>query len=125
MARKKKEEEKVWEKEVKRVGTGHRVRREERESMENPGKKEKRLVLDLVYTDIKKRKIKEGLDVELDKNRMVMKLKGKGKEGRQKRINTVVEREKRRKVSEYTGCGIMRKEKVGAKKLKPTKARAK
>ena len=37
----------------------------------------------------------------------------------------MVEREKRRKVSEYTGSGIVRKERVGRKKLKPTKARAK
>ena len=40
-------------------------------------------------------------------------------------MNAVVEREKRRKGSEYTGSGIVRKERRGRKKLKETKGREK
>ena len=81
--------------------------------------------MDVGYTDRKKYKRKEGVEVEVEKNQIGRKRKGKGKKGREKVMNAVVEREKRRKVSEYTGSGIVRKERVGRKKLKPTKARAK
>ena len=50
-----------------------------------------------------------------------MRKREKGKKGREKVMNAVVEREKRRKVSEYTGSGIVRKERVGRKKEKKKK----
>ena len=59
--------------------------------------------MDVGYTDRKKYKRKEGVEVEVEKNQI----------GREKVMNAVVEREKRRKVSEYTGSGIVRKERVG------------
>ena len=65
------------------------------------------------------------MEVEVEKNQIGRKRKGKGKKGREKVMNAVVEREKRRKVSEYTGSGIVRKERRGRKKLKETKGREK
>jgi hypothetical protein len=40
-------------------------------------------------------------------------------------MNAVVQLEKRRRVSDYTGSGIRRKSRVGKRKLKPTKPQAK
>ena len=108
-----------WEVEMRRVGTGHRVRWVD--GVVDGGARE----FDLGYSDRKTYARKPGIQAVLDTNAMGLKLIGKGQEGRQLVMNAVVELEKRRPQSAYTGCGRMRKEKVGAKKLKPTKARTK
>lgn len=104
---------KVWEEELVRVGTGYRVRRVE-EHRE----------FDLGYSDMKKYVREKGVSVEVAKNNMGRTLKYSGEEAREKAMNIVCKRERMRKRSVYTGCGRTRKSRVGKKKLKPTKVRA-
>jgi hypothetical protein len=115
----KKAEVMEWVEEVVRVGTGYRVRRD---VVTKGEKKEKWRRFDVGYTDVKKYRRKEGVDAEVSESMIGRKVKAKGHDARIKVINTVCEREKRRRVSVYTGNGILRKSEVGKKKLKPTKA---
>lgn len=104
---------KVWEEELVRVGTGYRVRKEE-------GVRE----FDLGYSDMKEYVREKGVSVEVAKNNMGRVLKYEGDSAREKAMNRVCKRESMRKRSVYTGCGRTRKSRVGKKKLKPTKVRA-
>lgn len=106
-----------WKEQVRRVGTGYRVRQDEK----NP----RRRKLDVGYADRKTYERKEGREVKVEASNMGRTIYGKGKDARVKVMNAVVAREKRRKVSEYTGSGMRRKSKVGKRKLKPTKPHAK
>ena len=115
--KRKKEAEKVWEEEMVRVGTGYRVRWAE-------GTGEKKRVFDLGYSDRKEYVREEGVEVEIAKNNIGRTVKYVGEEARQRAMNVVCKREKMRKRSVYTGCGRTRKSRVGKKKLKPTKVRA-
>lgn len=119
--KRKKEGERVWEEEMVRVGTGYRVRWAEKREGE---KEVKKRVFDVGYSDRKEYVREEGVEVELAKNNMGRNVKYVGKEARQRAMNVVCKRERMRKRSVYTGCGRTRKSRVGKKKLKPTKVRA-
>lgn len=106
-----------WQEHVVRVGTGYRVRQDER----NPQRRH----FDVGYADRKDYRRKEGRVGKVDGTNMGRRIRGKGKDARVKVINAVSAREKRRPVSEYTGSGIRRKSQVGKRKLKPTKPQAK
>lgn len=111
------EEVNEWKEEVVRVGTGYRVRRDEKD------KNTRRF--DVGYSDRKKYTRKEGRKAIVDQSSIGRTVRGKGKDARVKVMNAVSEMEKRRRVSEYTGSGIIRKSRVGKRKLKPTKPQAK
>jgi len=102
-----------WKEQVVRVGTGYRVRKDEK----NPQKRR----FDVGYADLKPYIRKEGREVSVDSSNMGRTIIGKGKDARVKVMNAVSAMEKRRPVSEYTGSGILRKSRVGKLKLKPTK----
>jgi hypothetical protein len=106
-----------WKEDVVRVGTGYRVRRDEKD----PRKRR----FDVGYSDRKEYKRKEGREVKVEKSNIGRTLVGKGKDARVRVINAVCAREKLRPASEYTGSGIRRKSRVGKRKLKPTKAQTK
>lgn len=117
---KRKEKEcREWQEERVRVGTGYRVRWAGRE-----GEREKGRVLDLGYGHRRKHKLPLGMEVTRGKNHMSRILKRKGEKARERVMNEVCKRERRRPRSVYTGCGRTRKSRVGKKKLKPTKVRA-
>jgi hypothetical protein len=103
-----------WKEQVVRVGTGFRVRRDEKD----PRKRR----FDVGYSDLKTYQRKEGREVTVESSNMGRTIVGKGKDARVKVMNAVGDLEKRRPVSEYTGSGILRKSLVGKRKLKPTKA---
>jgi hypothetical protein len=102
-----------WKEQVARVGTGYRVRKDEKDVRKRR--------FDVGYADLKSYKRKDGRDAVIDASNMGRSLIAKGKDARVKVINAVCEMEKRRPVSEYTGSGILRKSIVGKLKLKPTK----
>jgi len=102
-----------WKEQVVRVGTGYRVRKDEK----NPRKRR----FDVGYSDLKSYTRKEGREATVEGSNMGRTIVGKGTDARVKVINAVCAMEKRREVSEYTGSGIMRKSRVGKLKLKPTK----
>lgn len=106
-----------WKEQVVRVGTGYRVRKDER----NPRKRR----FDVGYADRKAYTRKDGREVTVETSNMGRTVSGKGDQARVKVMNAVSAREKRRPASEYTGSGIRRKSKVGKRKLKPTKAQTK
>lgn len=106
-----------WKEQVARVGTGFRVRRDEK----NPRKRR----FDVGYSDRKEYKRKEGVEVQIDQSSTGRTVRAKGPDARVKVMNTVSMMEKRRPVSPYTGSGIRRKERVGKLKLKPTKPQGK
>jgi len=111
------EDIKEWKEKVVRVGTGYRVRKDEKDQT--------RRRFDVGYSDRKVYKRKEGRDAVIDQGNMGRTLVGKGENARVKVMNAVCQREKRRQVSDYTGSGIRRKSRVGTRKLKPTKPQAK
>jgi len=102
-----------WKEQVARVGTGYRVRRDEKD----PRKRN----FDVGYADLKTYKRKEGREVKVEGTNMGRMVSAKGKDARVKVMNAVCAMEKRRPASEYTGSGILRKSRVGKLKLKPTK----
>jgi hypothetical protein len=102
-----------WKEQVARVGTGYRVRKDEKD----PRKRR----FDVGYADLKTYKRKEGRDAVVESSNIGRTVVGKGKDARVKVMNAVCEMEKRRPASEYTGSGILRKSRVGKLKLKPTK----
>jgi hypothetical protein len=102
-----------WKEQVVRVGTGYRVRKDEKD----PRKRR----FDVGYSDLKPYKRKEGREASVDSSNMGRTIVGKGKDARVKVMNAVCAMEKRRPASEYTGSGILRKSRVGKLKLKPTK----
>ena len=106
-----------WKEQVARVGTGYRVRKDDKD----PRKRR----FDVGYADRKTYKRKEGRDARIDSSNIGRTLTCKGKDARVKVINAVCDIEKRRPVSEYTGSGILRKSMVGKLKFKPTKASGK
>lgn len=108
---------KEWKESVRRVGTGFRVRKDEK----NPQRRR----FDVGYSDRKTYTRKPGREAVVDQSSMGRTLIGKGENARVKVMNAVCDREKRRRVSEYTGSGIRRKSRVGKRKLKPTKPQAK
>jgi hypothetical protein len=115
VGRRKEKEAEEWEEERVRVGTGYRVRR---------GARPKRRTFEVGYGDRKKYIRPEGVEAELGKTNTGRKVKSKGKGARERVMKVVCTREGMRKRSEYTGCGRTRKSRVGKKKLKPTKVRA-
>jgi hypothetical protein len=106
-----------WKEQVVRVGTGYRVRIEE--------KAPRTRRFDVGYADRKTYTRKPGREVKVDPSNMGRTLYAKGEAARVLVMNAVCAREKRRPVSEYTGSGIRRKSRVGKRKLKPTKPQAK
>jgi hypothetical protein len=106
-----------WKEQVVRVGTGYRVRKDEKDPRTRR--------FDVGYCDRKPYKRKDGREATVDQSSMGRTLVGKGENARVKVINAVAGMEKRRAASEYTGSGIRRKSRVGKRKLKPTKAQAK
>lgn len=102
-----------WKESVVRVGTGYRVRKDEK----NPRKRR----FDVGYSDLKSYTRKEGRESSVDSSNMGRTVFGKGENARVKVMNAVCAMEKRRPASEYTGSGILRKSRVGKIKLKPTK----
>jgi len=102
-----------WKEQVVRVGTGYRVRKDERD----PRKRR----FDVGYSDRKTYKRKEGREATVESSNMGRTIVGKGKDARVRVMNAVCDMEKRRPASEYTGSGILRKSRVGKLKLKPTK----
>lgn len=123
--RRKEKEAAEWEEERVRVGTGYRVRKGESEAGESgvlPAGTERRF--EVGYGDTKKYTRPEGVEVELGKTNTGRKVKSKGRGARERVMKVVCIREGRRKRSVYTGCGRIRKSRVGKKKLKPTKVRA-
>jgi len=111
--RKKTQEVREWKEQVVRVGTGYRVRKDEKD----PQKRR----FDVGYSDLKTYKRKEGREGSVESSNIGRTILGKGKDARVRVINAVSAIEKRRPVSEYTGSGIRRKSRVGKLKLKPTK----
>lgn len=103
-----------WKEQVVRVGTGFRVRKDEKDS--------KRRRFDVGFSDMKSYKRKEGRDAVIDSSNMGRTVIGKCEDARVKVMNAVSAMEKRRRVSKYTGSGILRKSLVGKLKLKSTKA---
>ena len=103
-----------WKEQVVRVGTGFRVRKDEN----NP----RRRRFDVGFSDMKSYTRKEGREAVIDSSNMGRTLSGKCKDARVKVMNAVSAMEKRRRVSEYTGSGILRKSIVGKLKRKSTKA---
>jgi len=77
------------------------------------------------YADRKVYTRKAGREAKVEGSNMGRTLTAKGPHARVKVMNAVGDREKRRRVSEYTGSGIRRKSRVGKRKLKPTKAQTK
>lgn len=108
---------KEWKEQIARVGTGYRVRKDEKDPT--------RRRFDVGYSDRKVYKRKEGREGRIDQTNMGRTLVGKGENARVKVMNAVCQIEKRRKVSDYTGSGIRRKSRVGKRKLKPTKPQSK
>lgn len=106
-----------WKEQVIRVGTGFRVRKDEKD----PNKRR----FDVGYADVKEYKRKEGREVVVDTSSMSITIIGKGANSRVKVMNAVSDIEKRRRVSKYTGSGIIRKSKQGKRKLKSTKSSSK
>lgn len=114
----------VWEEEMVRVGTGYRVRWVNQD--------ERKREFDVGYGDMKTYERKPGVEVELAKNNIGRRIRydegrsgtRKGIGARERVMNEVCNRERRRKRSVYTGCGRTRKSRVGKKKLKPTKVTA-
>jgi len=102
-----------WKEQVVRVGTGYRVRKDEKD----PRKRR----FDVGYSDLKTYKRKDGREATVESSNMGRTVVGKGNDARVKVINAVCAMEKRRPASEYTGSGILRKSRVGKLKLKPTK----
>lgn len=139
--KRKAKEDRVWEEERVRVGTGYRVRwanggetdagKEEGGVAREAGTPRKR-EFDVGYGDRKTYERKEGVEVELAKNNIGRRIRydvrvsgpRKGMGARERVRNEVCNRERRRKRSVYTGCGRTRKSRVGKKKLKPTKVTA-
>lgn len=107
----------TWKEAVVRVGTGYRVRKDER----NPQKRR----FDVGYADRKTYTRQPGREARIEASNMGRTVRGKGPQARVRVMNAVCAREKRRPASEYTGSGIRRKSKVGKRKLKPTKAQTK
>jgi hypothetical protein len=107
----------AWKEEVARVGTGYRVRRDEKD----PRKRR----FDVGYADRKEFKRKEGREVQVETSNTGRTLRAKGPDARVKVRNAVCGMEKRRPASPYTGSGIRRKSRVGKRKLKPTKPQGK
>jgi hypothetical protein len=103
--------EEAWSTDVVRVGTGYRV------YQPSPGTRS----FDVGYSESKVYQRPLGLTAERHKNSMGRTRSMKGPEARMKVMNEVRKLEKRRPVSDYTGCGILHKDKVGKLKLKPTK----
>ena len=106
-----------WKEQVVRVGTGYRVRRDEKDN--------KKRRFDVGYADRKEFKRDKSRDVKVDGSNIGRTVEGKGKDSRVKVMNAVARIEKRRPVSKYTGSGILRKSIVGKMKLKPTKPKGK
>jgi len=106
-----------WKEEIARVGTGYRVRKDEKDG--------NRRWFDVGYSDRKTYKRKPGREAKVDQSNTGRTVIGKGRDARVKVMNAVVQIEKRRPASEYTGSGIRRKSRVGKLKLKPTKPQAK
>lgn len=106
-----------WKEHVVRVGTGFRVRKDDK----NP----KRRRFDVGYADVKEYNRKDNRDVIVDSSSMNITIVGKCENARVKVMNAVSDIEKRRPVSKYTGSGIIRKSKQGKRKLKSTKSSSK
>lgn len=106
-----------WKEQVARVGTGYRVRRDEKD----PRKRR----FDVGYSDRKEYKRKEGVEVQVEASNTGRRVRAKGADARVKVMNAVCGMEKRRPASPYTGSGIRRKSRVGKRKLKPTKPQGK
>jgi len=109
-----------WKEQVVRVGTGYRVRKDEKDPRTRR--------FDVGYADRKRYKRKPGREAVVDQSSMGRTVVGKGEKEEEVRVrvmNAVCAMEKRRPVSEYTGSGIRRKARVGKRKLKPTKPQAK
>jgi hypothetical protein len=106
-----------WKEQVARVGTGYRVRRDEKD----PRKRR----FDVGYSDRKEYKRKEGVEVQVEGSNTGRRVRAKGADARVKVMNAVCGMEKRRPASPYTGSGIRRKSRVGKRKLKPTKPQGK
>lgn len=106
-----------WKEQIARVGTGYRVRKDEKDST--------RRRFDVGYSDRKVYKRKDGREGVIDQSNIGRTLTGKGEDSRVKVMNAVCQIEKRRRVSDYTGSGIRRKSQVGKRKLKPTKPQSK
>lgn len=106
-----------WKQQVARVGTGFRVRRDEK----NPRKRR----FDVGFSDMKEFIRKDGVEVDIDQSSTGRTVRANGEDARVKVMNTVSLMEKRRPVSPYTGSGIRRKELVGKLKLKSTKPQGK
>jgi ribosomal protein L6P/L9E len=102
-----------WKEPVSRVGTGYRVRRDEKD----PRKRR----FDVGYSDRKEYKRKPGVEVQVEASNTGRTVRAKGPDARVKVMNAVCGMEKRRPASPYTGSGIRRKSRVGKRKLKPTK----
>jgi hypothetical protein len=109
--------EREWKEQVARVGTGYRVRKDEKDPS--------RRWFDVGYSDRKTYQRKPGREATVDASNTGRTVRGKGKDARIRVMNAVVQLEKRRRVSDYTGSGIRRKSRVGKRKLKPTKPQAK
>jgi hypothetical protein len=109
--------ESTWSEAVVRVGTGYRVRKSEADPRQRR--------FDVGYADRKVYTRKEGREAKVEGSNMGRTVSGNGPHARVKVMNAVGDREKRRRVSEYTGSGIRRKSRVGKRKLKPTKAQTK
>jgi hypothetical protein len=107
----------TWSEAVVRVGTGYRVRKAEGDPRQRR--------FDVGYADRKGYTRKPGREAKVEASNMGRTLSATGPDARVKVMNAVGDREKRRRVSEYTGSGIRRKSRVGKRKLKPTKAQTK
>lgn len=106
-----------WKEQLVRVGTGFRVRKDEKD----PSRRR----FDVGYADVKRYKRKENREVVVDSSSMGRTVIGKGENARVKVMNAVSDIEKRRPVSKYTGSGILRKSMQGKRKLKSTKSSSK
>ena len=106
-----------WEEERVRVGTGYRVKG--LEELKEKGLRRRELDLGYGHRRTYDRPYEMGVEV----SKAGRKLSREGESARQKVIKEVCGLERRRPLSEYTGCGRTRKSRVGKKKLKPTKVR--
>jgi hypothetical protein len=111
-----------WQEDRVRIGTGYRVRRAA--DREIGGENSNSLVLDLGYGHKRCHKRPEGMEATRRKTNIGRTLSIKAKKARELVIQEICKRERRRPRSVYTGCGRTRKNRVGKKKLKPTKVRA-
>jgi hypothetical protein len=108
-------EAETWSEEVVRSGTGYRVRRDGDGA--NGGKR----LFDVGYCDRKVYPRTHGVTATVAANGQALTLRATGPRARVRVMNAVVAREKLRPLNAYTGAGITRRSRKGAKKLKSTK----